>query len=142
MPAGRPPIFETPEQMEAAIEDYFNPLTYEETKTKAGVEKREIGREPRKKITISGLCYHLGFESRQSFYDYEERPEFSYIVKRARIRVEMSYEERLAENACTGAIFALKNMGWKDKTEVDTRYPDGVKIKHVYQEGNDPLEDE
>lgn len=104
MAGGRPPIFETPEAMQKAIDEYFHP---------------EWSEQPIKKVTISGLAYHLGFESRQSFYDYEEREEFSYIVKRARIRVEMNYEERLAENSCTGAIFALKNMGWKDKTEVD-----------------------
>jgi hypothetical protein len=120
MPAGRPPTYNTAEELEAAINKYF---------------------ESSFKITISGLAYHLGFESRQSFYDYEEKPEFTYIVKRARVRVEMSYEERLQENACTGAIFALKNMGWKDKTEVDNRYPDGVRIKHERQDGNDPLED-
>jgi hypothetical protein len=98
MPAGRPPIFETPEQMAKAIEEYF---------------------KSESKITITGLCYNLGFESRQSFYDYEEREEYSYIIKRARLRVEQKYEEKLSEQACTGAIFALKNMHWKDKTEVD-----------------------
>jgi hypothetical protein len=40
---------------------------------------------------------------------------FSYIVKRAKLAVENSYE--LAGQ--TIDIFALKNMGWKDKSEVD-----------------------
>jgi len=118
--AGRPPIYETPEQLEAAIEDYFNPMTYEDVKkTRSGTLKAEAGRKQREKVTITGLALHLGFESRQSFYDYEEKPEFSYIIKRARLRVEMGYEERLADPGCTGAIFALKNMGWKDKSEVE-----------------------
>lgn len=116
---GRPAVYDDPQKLAEAIEDYFNPMTYKEENTKQGVIKTEAGRQPREKVTISGLCYHLGFESRQSFYDYEERQEFSYVVKRARLRVEMSYEQRLQENACTGSIFALKNMGWKDKSEVD-----------------------
>lgn len=118
---GRPPLYDDPQKLSQKVDEYFN--------------------IPGQKITISGLAYHLGFESRQSFYDYEEKIEFSYVVKKARLRVEMSYEEKLSNSACTGPIFALKNMGWKDKTEQDVRYPDGVKIKHVYQEGNDPLPD-
>jgi hypothetical protein len=99
---GRPLIYNSPQELEAAIEDYFNPEG-----------------EPRDKVTITGLAYHLGFADRQSLYDYEEREAFSCIIKRARFRVEVAYEERLHENNVTGAIFALKNMGWKDKSEVD-----------------------
>jgi hypothetical protein len=125
MAGGRPPIFDSPEAMEKAIEDYFNPLiTEERTHTKCGTMVKELTpeeqyRQPREKVTITGLALHLGFCDRQSLYDYEGREEFSCIVKKARLRVEMNYEERLSESACTGAIFALKNMGWKDKTEVD-----------------------
>jgi DNA-packaging protein gp3 len=107
MAGGRPPIYDTPEQMQADIDLYFSMTDIKE-------------------VTITGLALHLGFESRQSFYDYEQKPEFSYIVKRARLRVEMGYEIKLSGNNCTGAIFALKNMGWKDKTE--TELSGGVKI--------------
>ena len=91
-------LFDTPEEMQEAIDAYF-----------ASEGKK----------TISGLAYHLGFESRQSFYDYEERPDYSYTIKRARLRIEMTYEQALHGNSCTGAIFALKNLGWKDKSEVE-----------------------
>jgi hypothetical protein len=64
---------------------------------------------------------HLGFASRQSFYDYEERGEYSYIIKNARLRVEKGYELRLHGNNPTGSIFALKNMGWSDKQEIDQK---------------------
>lgn len=118
-PVGRPRLYETPEQLEAAIEDYFNPEVIEETQTGFGKLTRELGRQTRQDSTITGLAYHLGFESRQSFYDYETIPEFSYIIKRARLRVESSYEARLSANNVAGAIFALKNMGWADKSEMD-----------------------
>jgi hypothetical protein len=98
MAVGRPPIFENPEQLTEAIDGYL-----------VGV--------PSEKWTITGLALSLGFESRQSFYDYEAKGEFSYIIKRARLHIEMAYEQKLSSNACTGAIFALKNMGWKDKVE-------------------------
>ena len=65
--------------------------------------------------TITGLALHLGFCSRQSFYDYESRPEHSYTIKKARTFIEKHYEELLQVGNTTGAIFALKNMGWLDK---------------------------
>lgn len=117
MPAGRPPIFESDEELQNAIDNYM----------KNGVTKRKvvIGKPPNQTIeeipvpTITGLCYHIGFESRQSFYDYEEKPEFSYTIKRARLFIEKEYEEQLQVGNTVGAIFALKNMGWKDKTETE-----------------------
>lgn len=105
---GRPLKFETPEQLEAAIQDYFDT----QVKNKSN-------------ITISGLAYNLGFESRQSIYDYKEREEFSYILKRATFFVESCYEDKLSGTTPTGAIFALKNMGWRDKVETGITDKDG-----------------
>lgn len=71
-------------------------------------------------ITISGLSKHLGFASRQSFYDYEKRDNFSYTIKRARLFIEVDYEESLRTGQNTaGDIFGLKNLGWSDKQEID-----------------------
>jgi DNA-packaging protein gp3 len=94
---GRPPKFETPEQLETACQEYFdlNGST----------------------LTITGLAMYLGFDSRQSLYDYEKREEFSFIIKAARLAVENSYEKSLRTVSVAGAIFALKNMGWRDKVE-------------------------
>lgn len=99
---GRPPIFDSPEKMQQVADEYLKEC--EEKKIRPGIAK---------------LCYKLGFESRQSFYDYEKREDFSYTVKRLRLWVESGYEEALNSNCPTGAIFALKNMGWKDKTETE-----------------------
>jgi len=97
---GRPAYYENPADLQIEAEKFF-------------AECEDKGKNP----TITGLCYSLGFESRQSFYDMETRDGFSYIIKRLRLCVESGYETRLGEGACAGAIFALKNMGWKDKTE-------------------------
>ena len=99
--AGRPRVYETPEELQIAVDAYF-----------AHIEEKK---DP---ATVTGLALHIGFESRQSIYDYEEDGQFSYIIKNARLRVECEYEKRLSTaQSPTGAIFALKNMGWKDKTE-------------------------
>lgn len=117
MAMGRPPIFETVEELESKINQYFN----------EGVKIRTviIGKPPNQQAievpipTITGLCYYCGFESRQSFYDYEKNEDFSYTIKRARLFIEQEYEEQLSVGNTVGAIFALKNMGWKDKTEIE-----------------------
>jgi DNA-packaging protein gp3 len=105
---GRPLKFETPEQLSIAIQDYF--------------DKQSDKKEP---VTITGLAYALGFDSRQSIYDYKEREEFSYILKRATFFVESCYEQKLSGQMPTGAIFALKNMGWRDKVETGLTDKDG-----------------
>lgn len=111
---GRPPVYESPELMQQAITLFFKTCEAE-----------------KKQPTITKLCYALGFESRQSFYDYEEKPDFSYIIKRARLWVESGYEEGLQNAACTGAIFALKNMGWRDRNETDMNVNGEIALKQV-----------
>lgn len=72
--------------------------------------------EDKTKATVTGLTLFLGFCSRASLDDYEKRSEeFSYIIKRAKLAVENSYEM----SGLAFDIFALKNMGWKDKTETE-----------------------
>lgn len=115
--AGRPPIFETVDDLANAIDDYFQNGV---TKRKVVIGKGENTRVEEIPVpTITGLCYYIGFESRQSFYDYEDKDEFSYTIKRARLFIEKEYEEQLSVGNTTGAIFALKNMGWRDKTETE-----------------------
>lgn len=123
---GRPPLFNSVSELEEKINEYFN----------SGIKKRTvlIGRAPnQEKIeievpTITGLAYFLGFESRQSFYDYENNKNFSYTIKRARLFIEVEYEEQLQYGNTTGAIFALKNMGWRDKLETDNTHSGEIKI--------------
>jgi hypothetical protein len=103
---GRPPMFGSPDEMEASIIQYFNYCQGEKT------------REP-EYPTVTGLVLFLGFNSRQSLQDYKNKnEEFADIIKRAITVIENSYEQRLFTSNPTGAIFALKNMGWKDEQNV------------------------
>lgn len=114
-PVGRPRMFKTPEAMQEKIDAYFKDCPdFRVVYTKDG----EAISVPT--ITITGLALYLGFVNRQSMYDYENEPLFSDTIKRARSFVEVEYEKMLQSGNCTGAIFALKNFGWKDKTEVDS----------------------
>ncbi len=110
---GHPALYNSPDELQKAIEDYFiNPPDKKTITIGTGTIELPV-------FTMAGLAYALGFESRQSMYDYEDKVEFSYIIKRARLRIEGNYEQNLQFNNATGSIFALKNMGWSDKTEVD-----------------------
>lgn len=100
---GRPLKYKTTNDLENEILKYFS-------------RQQELNKPP----TVSGLALYLGFESRQSLYDYNERPEFSYTIKRAILTIECYAEEvLLSGEAATGAIFWLKNHKWTDKTVQD-----------------------
>jgi len=119
---GRKLLFSTPEELQVKIDEYFDKPV--DTRTVyVGADKMPINVSV---PTITGLALFLGFESRQSFYDYEKRDVFSYTIKKARLRVEREYEQLLQWGNTTGAIFALKNLGWKD--EKITEHKGGVTV--------------
>lgn len=99
--AGRPPKWETPEQLQKEIDEYF-----------------EYCKETKEPLTITGLAIALD-TTRETLMDYQNNDEFSYTVKRAKQVIENAYEKRLIQNGRSGDIFALKNFGWVDKQEVD-----------------------
>lgn len=107
MTAGRPPKFESKEQLQNLIDLYF--ISCQD-------EKGEWKKPP----TITGLANALD-TTRETLLNYEDKEEFSDTIKRAKEQVHQYVEEYLftGKNQ-TGAIFNLKNnYGWKDKTETD-----------------------
>src|SRR5699024_9577794 len=107
-PVGRPRLFDTPEQFDAKVDEYYHAC--------------KSGDEP---VTWTGLALFMGFSSRQSIDEYAKYDGFSDSVKRAKLLVEWAYEKRLLENNAAGPIFVLKNMGWSDKQELAHTSPDG-----------------
>ena len=117
---GRPLFYKTPELFQLKVDEYFETGRNErEIVTKEGVVKIPV-------FTVTGLALFLGFSSRQSFLDYNEKVEFIDVIKKAKSRVEMYYEEGLSFGQCTGQIFALKNMGWRDQQELDHKNNGGA----------------
>lgn len=109
MVAGRPMMYETVEELQSAIDEYFEVKC---APTIIGDSDKWQQNPP----TVSGLALHLGFADRQSIYDYKEREEFSCTIKRAITRIEEYAEKQiLSGGQATGAIFWLKNKGWVDK---------------------------
>lgn len=99
---GRPRTIESPEEMDRLVAEY--------------ADQQAIEGKP---LTLTGMILHMGLSSRQSLDEYKSYDGFSDSVKRAKLLIENEYEKRLHGNTPTGAIFALKNFEWKDKTEHD-----------------------
>ena len=126
MPAGRPPMFNSPEEMQPKIDAYF--------------AQCDIGAKP---FTVPGLAYALGFSDRHSLHDYAAKEEFTATIKGALLRIETQRSEKLVAGVgnVTGMIFDLKNnFGWKDKQEMEHSGPDGgpISIKTIERVVVDP----
>lgn len=119
---GRPPMFETVEQLEERITEYFDLLNSQDS------DGDFISTPP----TVTGLALFLGFAQRKSLLDYKNKEEFCNTIKRAISCVELAYEQRLSANNPAGAIFALKNLGWVDKQEIDQTNKGDMEIRVVY----------
>ena len=110
--AGRPPLYSNPEEMQIKIDEYFKDCPdKKQVFTKNGIFEMPCP-------TLTGLALYLGFCDRRSMYEYENKPEFTHTIKKARSRMEIVYEQ-LLQYGNSGAIFALKNLGWKDKQEIE-----------------------
>lgn len=117
-PGGRPLKYKTVEELEKAINDYFDHCDnrIKQVHSKEGESYGVSNPEP---YAMSGLAYSLGL-SRQGLMEYKAR--FSDTVKRARNRIEMDIERRMndKETFTPGLIFNAKNnFAWNDKTEVE-----------------------
>jgi hypothetical protein len=91
---GRPPKFSSVDDLETAVDKYF-----------AGIKRS------RRLPTIAGLMRQLDFADYSTFHDYEAKPRFSQVLKKARLRIIEAHEERLFSPSCTGSIFYLKCHG-------------------------------
>lgn len=119
---GRPPVFESKEELEKKIEEFFKSCegsVLEDETGKPVLDKYgnviKIDERPE---TVTGLALALGFKSRQSLIDYQGKAEFSDTITRAKLRCEKYAEERLYDrDGNGGARFSLQvNFGWKDKS--------------------------
>ena len=131
---GRPRNYTDTAVMIKDIEEYFEsclpqPLLNPKTDKPYLDKNNNVIMHQGDKLTITGLALALGFNSRQGLYDSIARnDDFSVIIKNAMTYVENGYEKLVQGNSPTGAIFVLKNMKWKDKTEVEASGGQELKI--------------
>jgi len=132
-PGGRPPIYEMPEQMQEAIDDYYESCwDIVEIKRGEGESQTiETVRRQMRPYTIMGLALAIGM-TRETLCEYAKKGEFSDIVKRAKAIVERDVEENLlAGKNAAGPIFWLKNhAGYTDKVIQEQSGPNGGPQQH------------
>lgn len=123
---GRPPYYNTVEEMQEKIDAYFEGCKGKVYTDENGVvvtDKYGIpiivdARPP----TITGLALALGFTSRRALLNYQEKDEFFHTITRAKAKVEQYAEERLFDkDGANGAKFSLANNfeGWKEKQQIE-----------------------
>ena len=72
MPAGRPRIYDNIDELAEMVESYFL----------QDVEGQSE-KIPNAKPTVTGLALHLGFADKTTLYEYRDRSELSYPIKKA-----------------------------------------------------------
>lgn len=127
---GRPAHYKTPEELQKKIDKYFEekvrcvPLLNDDGNYIIANGKVAYDVMP---PTINGMALYLGFVNDCSIYDYENRVDkdgdsnekpFSDTIKAARARIKEFAEQQLYIGNSTGAIFWLKNSGWKDRQDI------------------------
>lgn len=111
----RPLKFKSSKELQEKIDSYFNDT-------------------PKDEWTITWLAMSLD-TFRNVLIDYwnwkydETDKEFSNTIKKAKLKVENWYEIDLKKRWQSWTIFALKNFGWVDKSEVDQKLSWGLKLE-------------
>lgn len=81
---------------------------------KRGLEYIQQRNKEKKPVLYSGMLLWLGL-SRSSFLEYGKRRGYGEIVDTLKTYIQKDYEELLHSGKPVGAIFALKQFGWKDE---------------------------
>jgi hypothetical protein len=121
---GRPLKYKTVEELEKAIDAYFEsckaPLLDKDGRAVLDDNGRPI-MTASKPVTVTGLALALGFAGRNALLDYQSRRDFTQAVARAKTRCEEYAESCLyGRSGANGARFSLQNnFGWRERQEID-----------------------
>lgn len=116
---GRPLKYKTVEELQAAIDQYFDDCEgkkllddYGNVVTDKNGVPIIVGAKP---PTVTGLALALGFTTRQTLLNYQGKKQFVDTILRAKSRCEEYAESRLYDrDGSNGAQFSLKyNFRWE-----------------------------
>lgn len=103
---GRPPIWETQEQLDEVISEYF-------------ADQMDDDGRWIKPPTISGMALYLGVD-RKTIVNYGKKEAFFHTIARARRICENFVETRLlTQNNNNLKFVAINNYDWKEKQTVE-----------------------
>jgi len=114
---GRPKIFDNPQQLADAANEYFefieqNPFKEQDFRGKDAYEVKINRMRP---MTLEGLCNALEI-TKQTFLNYEKNPDFFDVTARIRQIIENNQFEGAAAGFLNPNIIARK-LGLADKTD-------------------------
>lgn len=143
---GRPLTYKTVEELQAAIDQYFEDCRgeivcddYGEPKLTKWGQPIVMGAKP---ITVTGLALAIGLRSRQALLNYEGRKQFNDAILCAKLRCQEYAESRLFDrDGAMGAKFSLSNNfeGWSERqtieqtTELSGKNGDAIKTESLVQ---------
>jgi hypothetical protein len=93
-------------------------------KTQINMVNAELAAMKHDPPTLSGLALYLGFQNIEDFEIYTVRGRYAYYAKVARLIIISYYEKKLHGTYTSGAIYALKSIGW---------YPEKIGDKSLNQ---------
>ncbi|MGN6639060.1 MAG: terminase small subunit [Mucilaginibacter sp.] len=130
--------FSSARELNQLITQFFQEVDNSQTETEEVADKsksasKAVSREL-DSPTITGLALRLGFNSLNEFEEREANGKYASILKRARLRIEAAYEKKLHFHSSSGAVFALKSMGWgetADKKAIHESHNNSLKVEIV-----------
>lgn len=132
---GRPKKFETVEQLQGLIDEYFTWCDgrIETTLTKDG---ELIDKPNPRPYTVEGLAVWLDMD-RHTLFDYEKLPThamFHHTIKKAKARVLQNLQERALDgkNNAAVTIFNLKNNFMFREKDYDDHGTNDINVKINY----------
>lgn len=145
---GRDKLFSTPDQLWGACSEYFNWCDshpwWKNEAVKSGDLAGQIIKVPiARPYTLSGLCIYLDV-STSYWKDLKASENLSEDYSAIIIRVEEIIYTQKFEGAAVGAFNAniiARDLGLREKQDVDVRTPEGITINYIRQQGNEPLAD-
>jgi hypothetical protein len=134
-PGGRPPKYKTPQELQEKIDAYFDSCWIDkvtEVTDKDGKCTMSTVRYQNRPYTVAGLALALDL-CRDTLAEYVKAGQFSDVVKKAKIKIEMNVEELLLEGKnAAGPIFWLKNhAAYRDKQEMEHSGPGGGPVQMI-----------
>ena len=89
---------------------------------------------PQKEWTFGSLYLFLGIGATK-FKELGKKTSYKDGADYVRARMSDQYERRLSTNNSTGAIFALKNMGWSDTADLNITSETKVRVEDLLKGG-------
>lgn len=115
----------TVDELDEKVNEYFSQSTIipEESQFVYFNQGKSIAIEPGNRIfTFPGLCYFLGFDSREGYRKAmkDTKNPFSTVLKKAYIRMQSYFESMAVRNGNpAGPMFILKNMDYSDQQTIN-----------------------